>query len=120
MLRDAIDAWLDALPPSAHPYCSGKPTLTKEDRRVLADDPPLFFFLLLEAAVDENGERLGFVGSVITAEVIVAALRASRARGSSLVLSDEVFGGKAPRTMPDLIQFLARAYGFGPGDVPFI
>lgn len=107
--RDVISTYLDA---------QGEPTegaaLTEGERDAIAADPPLLLFLLLEAAIEQEGCRLGVLGSVILAEVIFRALdEAERAEAGKTpdanALAAEVFPNDSmPRSMPDLIRFLAN------------
>ena len=92
-----------------------------EEREAVAADPPLLLFVLLEAALEQDGLCLGVLGSVIVAEVIFRALdtaeRVERAREDLQArnvfgddadrLADGVFRADTPRSMPDLIRFLA-------------
>ena len=87
--------------------------LTAEEIERLSQNTPLFFYLLCEAEIEHQGERLGKLGSAITAEVIFCAL-SSELNGSKqnkskfkdlpfLAFSDY---GKAPKTMRQLIEFV--------------
>jgi hypothetical protein len=120
ILRKAINDWLDSSQPIENLYGKKVPSLTSEDRRLLSEDPPLLFFILLEAANTEDGERLGFLGSIIVAEVIFAALRDSPVRLAATALAARVFNSNVPQSMSDLVEFLNSEYKFGPTDVPFL
>ena len=86
-----------------------------DDETSLSQDPPLFFFVLFEAAHEQNGERLGILGSTIVAEVFFAAIRQSR----STIEDDAtlapavaaVFGNAVPGDMPALISFMQQNGG---------
>jgi hypothetical protein len=49
--------------------------LTRKEIETLANDPPIPFFVLFEAGLDNNGERLGILGSIVVADVIYGILR---------------------------------------------
>ncbi|HEY8564688.1 MAG TPA: peroxidase family protein [Beijerinckiaceae bacterium] len=108
---------------------------TVEERDRIAADPPLVLFCLLEAAIEEDGLRLGVLGSVIVAEVIFRALQRGEQADDELgpdagALADWVLGhtsdaeGRAIavrlHTMPDLIRFLASAQGLADHEPSFI
>ena len=116
--RTLIRTYLDAQARNGEPF-------SEQERDRIAADPPLILFVLLEAAVEENGLSLGVLGSVIVAEVIFRAIaNASRvvSRGgpdanalARSVFGDDpdllplgVFAAAMPRTMPELISFLAK------------
>jgi Animal haem peroxidase len=63
-----ILAWLDKEPSDE---------LTPDDRRRIANDPPLPFFVMFEAEAANAGMKLGPVGSIIVAETIYGALRSN-------------------------------------------
>ncbi len=112
--------WL-ARPFVNQPYLRDMP-LSDQDRDVLAADPPLLLFVLLEAAVTEQGQRLGFLGSVIVAESLFAALRNQRPSTGpgARELHDLVHGAEVPDSMEKLIHFLERRYEFARSGVPFV
>ena len=66
-------------------WLTAKPTyggLKVEDIATISNDPPLPFFILFEAMQQDQGAglHLGPLGSIITAEVIFAALEGARGR----------------------------------------
>ncbi|ODN70450.1 peroxidase family protein [Methylobrevis pamukkalensis] len=89
--------------------------LPKADAKEIGRNPPLYFFTLLEAEAKAavgggDGNRLGFLGSVVVAEVIFGAWRASAARVEDdpalSTWTHTVFGeGAVPETMDQLIVF---------------
>lgn len=105
-----------------------QPPLHPEELTSLSTNPPLFFFILLEAAHEHRGTRLGILGSAIVAEVFFHALRHSQAviEGDPAIsppvtefksgrtietiggkdLVGQIFGAAAPATMPELIKFI--------------
>lgn len=101
--------------------------ISAADVSQLAADPPLLFFILLEAAEDQNGERLGTLGSVIVAEVIFRALAQAAhqapisgllAEGDATAVATTVFGEDIPNSMPKLIDWLNAHYGFHDSTAP--
>jgi hypothetical protein len=118
--QDAVRAWL-ARPFVNQPHLKDIP-LSDHDRDVIAADPPLLLFVLLEAAVTEQGQRLGFLGSVIVAESLFAALRNdSPSTGPDVrELLDLVHAGEVPDSMEKLIHFLEQRYEFARSGVPFV
>lgn len=90
-------------------------SLSEDEIRCLSADPPLFFFLLFEAEHDQNGERLGILGSVILAEVFFAAYRKgeqSLERDTQLhAKAAAMFGGAIPENMAGLIDFIRKNGG---------
>ena len=85
---------------------------TEEDVEKLAEDPPLFLFTLFEAANDQDGQKLGILGSTVVAEVVAHAMLQhwDTVEGDPIVLqlADDVFDGNLPETMPDLIRVLNK------------
>jgi hypothetical protein len=69
----ALREWLTSVPTYGR--------LRAEDIETIANDPPLPFFILFEAMQQDEaaGLHLGPLGSIITAEVIFAALEGARA-----------------------------------------
>jgi hypothetical protein len=118
--QDAVRDWL-ARPFVNQPFLKDMP-LSDQDRDVLAADPPLLLFILLEAAVTQQGQRLGFLGSVIVAESLFAALRDERpsTNPDARELLDLVYAGEVPDSMEKLIHFLERRYEFARSGVPFV
>ncbi len=55
--------------------------------------PPLWYYVLREAELQERGERLGFVGSCIVAEVICGILRATGKRSPEAVAAEAAHDG---------------------------
>lgn len=103
-----IDEWLNDECRSHH--------LTLEERKNIAEDPPLIFYMLFEAHREEDGENLGLLGSLILAEVLYRSLlqeprsRSRFARHGDESLEDyfvNIIGVSAPRTMPELIRLVA-------------
>lgn len=113
----AVRDWL-ARPFCNHPLLEGIP-LSETDIGVLAADPPLLLFILLEAALTEQGERLGFLGSIILAETLFAALREGAGPNASELLN-LVYQGQVPDSMEKLTTFLEARYQFGMSGVPFV
>lgn len=97
--RQVIDAWL-----------GNGDGFAEDERQQIAEDPPLSLFLYLEAAVEEEGLRLGTLGSLIVAEVIYRAMENAEEDAASGEMAGTVFGGETPRTMPDVLRFLASHY----------
>jgi hypothetical protein len=118
--QQAMRDWL-TLPFPTQPFIAHIP-LSEQDREVLAADPPLLLFILLEAAVMERGQRLGFLGSIIVAESLFAALRddAGGAADDARELLDLIDGGAVPDNMAALIRFLEQRYQFARSGVPFV
>jgi hypothetical protein len=119
--QQAVRDWL-ALPFPTQPFITHIP-LSEQDCEVLAADPPLLLFILLEAAVMERGQRLGFLGSIIMAESLFAALRddpPGAADGDARALLELVYGDTVPDSMAALIGFLEQRYQFARSGVPFV
>jgi hypothetical protein len=119
--QDAVRDWL-ARPFANQHYLKDIP-LSDQDRDVIAADPPLLLFILLEAAVTEQGQRLGFLGSVIVAESLFAALRSDAGPSTApdaRELLDVVHAGEVPDSMEKLIHFLEQRYEFARSGVPFV
>ncbi len=80
----------------------------------LVKDPPLLFWILFEAMEQEDGKRLGTLGSLIFGDVLLARIDQKyappkySAEGQSL--DDIVFESKMPQSMPDLIEFVSKSY----------
>lgn len=127
--RAAMRAFLDRGDGLADP-------LTDAEKDEVAADPPLLLFLLLEAAIDQRGLCLGVLGSVVVGEVVFRALAAAEAAdadgwpGTDALATaafgydpDEMARGRyrtrSPRTMPELIRFLAGLPGVAATDLPF-
>ena len=87
----------------------------------LSKNPPLLLFVLLEAAHDQAGKRLGILGSTLVADVFFGAL----AQTAGVIEQDPavpalvrlVFGTEVPSAMPQVIKFM-KAKG-GLADVVF-
>jgi hypothetical protein len=118
--QQAVRDWL-ALPFPTQPFISHIP-LSEQDCEVIAADPPLLLFILLEAAVMERGQRLGFLGSIIVAESLFAALRddPGGAADEARELLDLVGGDTVLDNMAALIRFLEQRYQFARSGVPFV
>lgn len=84
------------------------------EKRELLNNPPLLFFLLLEAAKEYDGEKLGTLGSVIVADSMFSVLNAGRSSIEDDVqvneLANLVFNQKLPTTMPQLIEFTLSSH----------
>jgi hypothetical protein len=82
---------------------------TPEERVALSKSPPLIFFVLFEAAMTQQGRRLGILGSSIIADVVFAAFNNNRAviEADPAVssLATQVFGQSIPKDMAALITF---------------
>jgi hypothetical protein len=118
--RQVVHDWL-ALPFPTQPFIAHIP-LSEQDREVLAADPPLLLFILLEAAATERGQRLGFLGSIIVAESLFAALRddSGATDHDTRMLIDLALAGPLPDSMEKLIHFLEQRYEFARSGVPFV
>ena len=92
---------------------SGLSTDDRRQVRKIAKNPPLSFYVLFEAAVEEGGLRLGFLGSAIVAETLFQSLEATRQDYEEnpilATIAKKLFGGKGhPKTMASLIKFVTR------------
>ena len=87
----------------------------------LSKDPPLLFFILFEAAHQQDGRRLGILGSTVVARVFFDALKLNEPEIENdpalPTLADLVFGAAIPSDMPALIKYV-KAQG-GLKDVVF-
>jgi hypothetical protein len=54
------------------------PALPKDLKKAISAETPLWFYLLAEAEIEEQGQRLGEVGSRIIAETFVGLIKLSR------------------------------------------
>jgi hypothetical protein len=110
---------------------------TDKDVDALMNSTPLAFFVLFEAAADPDtpGLRLGLLGSIIVAEVILAAMTRDPVFGESgaqslaaalEALSMRTFGRSCLgdvgeiASMPELIKFVAKSRRPGEDDPVFI
>jgi hypothetical protein len=120
--QQAVRDWL-ARPFCDLPYLQEVP-LTDQDIDTLAADPPLLLFLLLEAASTADGRRLGFLGSIIVAETMFAALGRHRespdADGAAEDLLRQIFPGETPDDMAALVLLLDAHYRFDESELPFV
>ena len=115
--REPMMKWLDARVGNE----PGK-ALESVDIIPLLDDPPLLFFTMMEPEFSGTNRVFGPLGSTIIAETFYAA----RKRTSELIEGDAELAGKAeaffgeackqrfdtPSSMPALIRFLAKYYGY--------
>jgi Animal haem peroxidase len=94
-LREYLTAWL----PSG---LGSENKLNPDDIESLVNDPPLAFFVLFEAAYDPEarGLCLGLLGSIIVAEVILAAMK-----------RDPMLGEDVPGLMAALKTLSGHSYG---------
>ncbi|TPI28312.1 hypothetical protein FJW08_21295 [Mesorhizobium sp. B3-2-1] len=87
-------------------------TFTAAELAELAENPPLLFWLLFEAAIEQTGLCFGTTGSVIVGDVFMARFAASRATIEDDPITQDLvarlFPTGIPRTMPDLIVFVAN------------
>lgn len=128
--REVVTDFLDRSDGTANAFSRG-------EKEAIATDPPLLLFLLLEAAVEQDGLCLGVLGSTIVAEVLFRALGSAEAaeagkvpdmdaltRTVFLFDEDEMaqgrFVSRTPRTMPDLIRWLAEQPSLRTADPPLI
>ncbi len=99
--RERIADWLTAA--NGHGF-------TDPEKSSLSENPPLLLFLLLEAALTQDGLRLGILGSTIVAEVFFAAYRihhrSFEGDPNVVAMANGVFGGTIPADMPALIAFV--------------
>jgi hypothetical protein len=105
---EALRAWL----------AEGTTKFSPDEADSIANDPPLLFYLLYEAAYEADGKSLGTLGSVIIADTFAGALQRTRDQvedapdpGTGFTTDqvvEQMFGRPGPRTMADLIQFVAR------------
>ncbi|ANN57060.1 hypothetical protein A9174_09970 [Mesorhizobium loti NZP2037] len=90
---------------------------TAAEATELAENPPLLFWLLLEAAIEQDGLCFGTTGSVIVGDVFMARFAASRAMIEDDPITQDLvarlFPTGIPRTMADLILFVASALNLG-------
>jgi len=100
--------------------------LDADDIREIAADPPLLVFILIEAATEMAGERLGVLGSILIAETVFKALRASpmddSAGAARLQLgAEEPSGDGIPafNSMPDIVRFVHSRARLDESVVPF-
>jgi hypothetical protein len=97
----------------------GDMQITNEEIQALSDEPPLLFFILFEAADEAEGRHLGVLGSVVVAETLLkqfipeddAALEG---------LTHHVFGTGDIRTMPTLLNVLAKQTTLQNAEPPFL
>ncbi|MBZ9709315.1 hypothetical protein LB543_21555 [Mesorhizobium sp. ESP7-2] len=86
---------------------------TAAESAELAENPPLLFWLLFEAAIEQDGLCFGTIGSVIVGDVFMARFAASRAMIEDDPITQDLaaslFPTGIPRTMADLILFVASA-----------
>lgn len=84
----------------------------------LSTNPPLLFFVLFEAAHQQQGLRLGTLGSTILAEVFLISMKLNEdVIEQDLAMPDllnAVFGGSSPIDMPGLINFVKAEGGLKP------
>ncbi|TMJ71777.1 MAG: hypothetical protein E6G91_12015 [Alphaproteobacteria bacterium] len=89
-----------------------------EDIREIAADPPLLLFVLIEAAHEMAGERLGILGSTLIAETVFKGLRAKlpgRAAGTSgQACNSEI------SSMSDIIRFVHERAGIDESAIAFL
>jgi hypothetical protein len=81
----------------------------------LAVDPPLVLFLMLEAEADTGGRTLGALGSILMGETLAAALPEAATGADIDMVDSEVFGGKTPVCLADIVTFLQSHYRFAEG-----
>ncbi|TPN37082.1 hypothetical protein FKO01_07520 [Mesorhizobium sp. B2-3-3] len=90
---------------------------TAAESAELIENPPLFFWLLLEAAIEQDGLCFGTIGSVIVGDVFMARFAASRATIEDDPITQDLvarlFPKGIPRTMPELILFVAATLNLG-------
>jgi hypothetical protein len=89
-----------------------------EDIREIAADPPLLLFVLIEAAHEMAGERLGILGSTLIAETAFKGLRAKppgRAAGTSRPACNVEFS-----SMSDIVRFVHERAGIDESAIPFV
>ncbi|UCI21366.1 hypothetical protein FJ970_10585 [Mesorhizobium sp. B2-1-8] len=83
----------------------------------LGENPPLLFWLLFEAATEQDGLCFGATGSVIVGDVFMARFAASRAMIEDDPITQDLaarlFPTGMPRTMSELILFVATALNLG-------
>lgn len=101
--RKAVADWLEDLKLA--------PRVAKD----LAEDPPLWLFLMLEAVADADGRSLGALGSILMAETIAAALPDPLSDADAALAREVVFRGTPPDRVADLVLFLQRHYRFADG-----
>ena len=98
--------------------------LDVDDIREIAADPPLLVFILIEAANDMAGERLGILGSILIAETVFKALRSNP-------MGDAVGGGRMNpgcdrdrdptfTSMSDIVRFVHGRARPDESVVPFV
>lgn len=81
----------------------------REDLRApFASETPLVLYLMIEAMIDENGARLGLLGSHIASSVIVRLLRADKDSilNTNFKPDDCLLNGAGEFGMPELLRFV--------------
>lgn len=89
-----------------------------EDIREIAADPPLLLFVLIEAAHEMAGERLGILGSTLIAETVFKGLRAKlpgRAAGASGPACNLEIS-----SMSDIVRFVHERAGIDKSAIAFV
>ena len=94
---------------------SGEGILSESDIAAIAKDPPFSFYILFEAAEESDGKHLGVLGSIIVAETVFKALKASvsDAEHSPRIegLMAGILGNEPVNDMASLITHTARLAG---------
>lgn len=105
--QKAVAAWLEADTPDA--------AIPADLAARLAADPPLVLFLMLEAEADTGGRTLGALGSILMGETLAAALPAPATGADVDMVKAEVFGGRVPGCLAEIVTFLQAHYKFAEG-----
>ena len=108
-----METWLGSI--------QGK-NFSKGEVQSLTQEPPLLLYILVEASTSSGGERLGPLGSIVTAEVFFGSLESARANTSdektieqlqdpNSPLSQAVFPQGMPSTMKQLVDYVVTGIG---------
>ena len=95
-----------------------------EDIREIAADPPLLLFVLIEAAHEMAGERLGILGSTLIAETVFKSLRTkppgSAVRGTASATVGSRTCGLEFTSMSDIVRFVHERAGIDESAIAFV
>lgn len=76
----------------------------------IKENPPLSFYVLLEAQIENEGIRLGTIGSILVAESVFSAIRQRRAEFDLDEIKtdmEKIFGTGRIDSMPELLRAMA-------------
>ena len=131
---EEIGAWLKSVRERSDVVVD-PPDDQNEFEAKIASDPPLFLFILLEAALTEvagsegreaveKGQCIGIVGSMVIGDFLYSEKRKTEHLiendAATIANADIVFDKKIPRTMTELLSFIAQHYGWDNPDSGFL